>query len=346
MLESWVRARTMPQRLVERAQIVLTAAEGGSSRSVAESLGVARATVLLWTRRYAAEGLGGIERDRPRPGRPRTITTDVEAAVIERTIATKPPPEISTHWTARLMARATGLSHQTVWRIWQKYGLKPHQLRRFKLSRDPRLVEKIHDVVGLYLDPPTNAVVFSFDEKSQIQALDRTQPGLPLKRGRAGTLTHDYKRHGTTTLFAALNVITGQVLHECMPRHRHQEFLRFLRKIDRSVEAGLEIHVILDNLATHKHPKVRAWLRRHPRVKLHFVPTGASWLNLVEILFRELELRQLRRLAVTSVDELVETIHRYLEHRNRDPKPFIWTKSAKEIIAKIERGLRTLATVH
>lgn len=346
VLEGWLRARTTPQRLVERAQIVLAAAEGGSSRAIAASLGLARATVILWMKRYAAEGLRGIEQDRPRSGRPRTITPEVEAAIITRTIEGKPPAEVSTHWTARLMAQATGVSHQTVWRIWQKYGLKPHQIRRFKLSRDPRLIEKIHDVVGLYLNPPLNAVVFSFDEKSQIQALDRTQPGLPLKRGRAGTLTHDYVRYGTTTLFAALDVATGHVLHECMPHHRHQEFLRFLRKMEASVEPGLEIHVILDNLATHKHAKVRAWLRRHPRVHLHFVPTGASWLNLVEILFRELELRKLKRLAVNSVGELETAIYHYLEHRNADPKPFTWTKSAKEIIAKIERGLQTLATVH
>lgn len=345
-LESWLRSRTLPRRLLERAEIVLAAADGQSSRAIVKAVRVARPTALLWIRRYEAAGLAGLTHDRPRPGRPRTITPEVEAAVIDQTVREKPPPEVATHWSTRLMAQATGLTHHAVGRIWRKYGLKPHQIRRFKLSRDPRLVEKIHDVVGLYLHPPLNAVVFSFDEKSQMQALDRTQPGLPLKKGRAGTMTHDYKRHGTTTLFAALNVATGQTLHECMPRHRHQEFLKFLRKVERSVEPGLAIHVILDNYATHKHPKVRAWLQRHRRVQLHFVPTGASWLNLVERLFGELTERQLKRLAVNSVPELIAVVMRYLDHRNTDPKPFIWTKSAKEIIAKIERGLRTLEAVH
>lgn len=326
--------------------ILLGASSGESSRCLAESVGVARDTAKLWIRRYEASGLVGIERDRPRSGRPRKLTPALEEAIVEKTINEKPPPEVSTHWTSRLMADAMGLNHVDVWRTWKKYGLKPHQVRRFKLSRDPRLVEKIHDVVGVYLNPPDNAVVFSFDEKSQIQALDRTQPGLPLKRGRAGTMTHDYKRHGTTTLFAALEVATGQVIHECMPRHRHQEFLKFIKTVDRNVEPRLEIHVILDNYATHKHEKVRRWLERHPRVHFHFVPTGASWLNLVERLFSELDERQLRRLAVTSVGDLVAVIDAYILNRNGDPTPFVWTKSAREIIKKIERGLRTLEALH
>jgi transposase len=346
VLESWMRSRTLPRRLLERAGIVLAAANGMSSRAIAKSIGVTRPTVLLWMRRYAAEGLGGIQQDRERSGRPRTITPDVEEALVERTVTSTPPPDVATHWSTRLMAAAIGLNHHAVGRIWRKYALKPHQIRRFKLSRDPRLVEKIHDVVGLYLNPPVNAVVFSFDEKSQMQALDRTQPGLPLKKGRAGTMTHDYKRHGITTLFAALNVISGQVIHECMPRHRHQEFLKFMRRVERSVERDLDIHVILDNYATHKHPNVRAWLKRNPRVHFHFVPTGASWLNIVERLFSELWERQLKRLAVNSVSELIGVVTRYLDKRNTDPKPFIWTKTAREIIGKIERGLRTLATVH
>jgi len=331
---------------MERAAIVLAAAEGLSSRGIAEAVGVARGTAITWIRRYDARGIAGIEQERPRPGRPRTITREVEEAVIEKTVTEKPPAEVATHWSTRLMAKAMGLSDDAVGRIWRKYGLKPHQVRRFKLSRDPRLVEKIHDVVGLYLDPPTHAVVFSFDEKSQMQALDRTQPGLPLKRGRAGTMTHDYKRHGTTTLFAALNVVTGEVLHECMSRHRHGEFLKFLKKLDATVEPHLDVHVILDNYATHKHRKVRAWLKRNPRVHLHFIPTGASWLNMVERLFSELTQKQLKRLAVTSVDELVTTVTRYLEHRNEAPRPYIWTKDAKTIIDKIHRGLNTLAAQH
>ena len=346
VLESWVRSRTLPRRQVERAKILLGAAEGESSRSLAQSVGVARDTARLWIRRYEAEGLEAVERDRPRAGRPRKLTPTLEAEIVGKTVGEHPPPEVSTHWTSRLLADAMGLNHVDIWRTWKKYGLKPHQIRRFKLSRDPQLIEKINDVVGVYLNPPDNAVVFSFDEKSQIQALDRTQPGLPLKRGRAGTMTHDYKRHGTTTLFAALEVATGHVIHDCMPRHRHQEFLKFIKTVERTVEPGLEIHVILDNYATHKHDKVRRWLNRHPRVHFHFVPTGASWLNLVERLFGELDDRQLRRLAVTSVGELVDVIDSYIRNRNQNPTPFVWTKSAKQIIEKIERGLRTLEALH
>lgn len=346
ILEEWLRSRTLQRRLVDRARIVLAAADGCSSRVISSTQNVSRATALLWIRRYEADGIAGIEQDRQRSGRPRLIAADVEAAVIEKTIKEKPPAEVATHWSTRLMAAATGQSREAIGRIWRKYALKPHQIKRFKLSRDPRLIEKIHDVVGLYLDPPLNAVVFSFDEKSQMQALDRTQPGLPLKKGRAGTMTHDYKRHGTTTLFAAMNVATGETVHECMPRHRHQEFLKFLRTIERSVEPGLEIHVILDNYATHKHEKVRAWLKRIKRVHLHFIPTGSSWLNMVERLFSELTEKQLKRLAVNSVAELESVVTAHLNHRNTQPTPFIWTKSAKEIIAKIERGLQTLASVH
>jgi len=329
VLESWLRTRTLPVRQLERARIVLAAADGLSSREIALEVGVARATAILWIRRYEADGVDGIERDRPRSGRPRTITREVEERVIEKTVTEKPLAEVATQWSTRLMAEATGLTQTAVGRIWRKYGLKPHQIKRFKLSRDPRLIEKIHDVVGLYLDPPTRAVVFSFDEKIQMQALDRTQPGLPLKRGRAGTMTHDYKRHGTTTLFAALNVATEEVVHECMPRHRHQEFIKFLKKLEATVEPVLAIHVILDNYATHQHEKVRTWLRRHRRVHLHFIPTGSSWLNMVERLFSELTEEQLRRLAVNSVGELVHFVTNYLDHRNDDPYPYVWTKGAQ-----------------
>jgi transposase len=346
VLEGWARSRTLERRLVDRARVVLGAADGLSSRAIAAMYDLPRTTVLLWKRRYETDGIAAIQQDRPRSGRPRTMTADMEEAVIDKTVKENPPPQIATHWSTRLMAKATGFSREAIGRIWRKYALKPHQIRRFKLSRDPRLFQKIRDVVGLYMNPPVNAVVFSVDEKSQIQALDRTQPGLPLKKGRAGTMTHDYKRYGTTTLFAALNVATGETVYECMPRHRHQEFLKFLRKVERSVEPGLDIHVILDNYATHKHEKVRAWLKRTKRVHLHFVPTGTSWLNMVERLFSELTEKQLRRLAVTSVAELEAAITRYLDHRNTQPKPFIWTKSAKKIIAKIERGLQTFGSLH
>ena len=244
------------------------------------------------------------------------------------------------------MAKAQGVSHATVQRVWDAHGLHPHRATTFKLSTDPAFVDKLTDVVGLYMNPPERAVVLCVDEKSQIQALDRTQPGLPMKKGRCGTFTHDYKRHGTTTLFAALNVATGHVIHECMPRHRHQEFLKFIKTVERSVDPDLEIHVILDNYATHKHEKIRNWLARNPRIHFHFVPTGASWANLVERLFGELDERQLKRLAVNSVSQLIHAIDTYLEHRNEDPTPFVWTKSAQEILTKIHRGLKTLEALH
>jgi transposase len=244
------------------------------------------------------------------------------------------------------MARAVGLHHSQVAAIWKAHGLKPHLLRTFKLSNDPQFLEKLHDVVGLYIAPPERAIVFSFDEKSQIQALDRTQPGLPLKKGRAGTMTHDYKRHGTTTLFAALDVATGEIFHDCMPRHRHQEFLRFLRNVERQTDPDLALHFILDNYATHKHPKVKAWLKKHPRVHFHFLPTSASWLNLVERFFGELSHRQLKRLAVNNVRELIHAIETYIAARNREPTPFVWTASAEAIIEKVRRGHETLKTLH
>lgn len=244
------------------------------------------------------------------------------------------------------MAKEVGLHPSTISRIWRSHGLKPHRVEYFKLSKDPRFVEKLRDVVGLYVDPPERAVVFSFDEKSQIQALDRTQPGLPLKKGRAGTMTFDYKRHGTTTLFAALDVATGEVLHDCMPRHRHQEFLKFMKRVEKSVDPELDIHVILDNYATHKHPKVRAWLEKHPRVHFHFIPTSSSWINLVERFFSELTTRQLKRLAVSSVVELIEAITTYIDQRNDEPKPFVWTASVDSILSKVNKANQTLATLH
>ena len=344
-LEGWVRARTTPQRRVERARIVLGSAGGSSGRALARRIGISLPTVQRWLDRYDDEGLAGLE-DRPRPGRPRSrITPEFEAEIVRRTLEEKPPR--GTHWSTRLMAECMGIHHSQVRRIWKAHGLKPHRVRYFKLSTDPRFVEKLRDVVGLYVAPPERAIVFSFDEKSQIQALDRTQPGLPLKKGRAGTMTHDYKRHGTTTtLFAALDIATGEVIHQCLPRHRHQEFLRFLRTVEKQSDPELELHFILDNYATHKHAKVKAWLDRHPRVHFHFVPTSSSWLNLVERFFSELTQRQLKRLAVHSVGQLVHASTAYIEDRNRAPKPFVWTATVKDILAKVARANTALAALH
>ena len=326
--------------MVNRVSSSLPSNDRNRSRSPRRSL----PTVQRWLNRYEAEGLAGLE-DRPRPGRPRTrITPEVEAEIVRRTLEEDPPS--GTHWSTRLMAGAAGLHHSQVARIWRAHGLKPHRVRTFKLSSDPEFVEKLRDVVGLYVDPPERAVVFAFDEKSQIQALDRTQPGLPMKKGRCGTMTHDYKRHGTTTLFAALDVATGEVIHECMPRHRHQEFLRFMGEVEKRADPELDLHVILDNYATHKHAKVEAWLEKHPRVKFHFTPTSASWLNLVERFFSELTQRQLKRLAVTSVKQLKDTITAYIDDRNRDPAPFKWTAAVEDILAKVSRANATFATIH
>jgi len=333
--------------VVERAQIILASAEGQPGSAICQQLGVSRPTVTCWLDRYERSGVAGLLADRARSGRPKRITPADEAAIVERTLHTKPPRDQSTHWSTRLMAQVTGYHHATIARIWRAHGLQPHRVDWFKLSKDPAFVAKLRDVVGLYLHPPERAVVFAFDEKSQIQALDRTQPGLPLKRGRAGTMTHDYKRHGTTTtLFAALDVATGQILQGCMPQHRHQEFLKFMRQVERSVAPALAIHVILDNYATHKHPAVRRWLARHRRVQLHFSPTSASWLNLVERFFSELTERQFRRLAVTSVAELMAAITRYIERRNEHPTPFVWTATVRQILAKVNKANETLATLH
>ena len=318
---------------------MLASADGESGDAICARVGVSRPTVILWLDRYDADGAAGLATDRPRSGRPKTITREREAEIVDATLHQAPPAE-GTHWSTRVMARHVGVHQTTISRIWRAHGLKPHRVETFKVSTDPEFVTKLRDVVGLYLDPPKRAVVFSVDEKSQIQALNRTQPGFPLKKGRADTMTHDYEQHGTTTLFAALNVASGEIHHECRPRHRRIEFLQFMTGVERMVPGGLSMHVILDNYGTHKTPEVERWLKRHPRVHFHFTPTSASWLNLVERFFSELTTRQLLRLAVTSVHELEIAIDTYIAPRNVDPTPFTWTASVRKILAKVKEAPR------
>ena len=339
-LEGIVRAATSPQSMVQRARVLLMAADGLMSQTIAAEVGLTEQSVGKWRSRFVEKGLEAALRDLPGRGRKPTIAPDQVAAVLATTTSELPPGR--TQWSRATMAKASGLSDSTIGRIWKAHGLKPHRTESFKVSNDPRFSEKLDDVVGLYLNPPENAVVFSVDEKSQIQALDRTQPGLPLKKGRAGTMTHDYKRHGTTTLFAALNVLTGAVVGACKSRHTHVEWLSFLKKLDRQVPPGKDLHVICDNYATHKAPAVRAWLEAHPRFKVHFTPTSASWLNMVERFFRDLTVNAVRRGVFTSVHDLIDAIDAYLVEHNLDPKPFIWTASAKDILAKVMRAQKAL----
>jgi transposase len=338
-LESWARGRRTEARLVVRAKIVLLAAEGKQNKEIAEALAVTPRSVARWRGRFMRLGPEGLIKDAPRSGRKPSVTAEKVRTIVRRTI--EEMPRNATHWSTRTMAKAEGVSEKTVRRIWKRHGLKPHMVRTFKLSRDPRFAERLEDIVGLYLNPPEHAIVLSVDEKSQIQALDRTQPGLPLKKGRAGTMTHDYKRHGTTTLFAALNTLDGSVLATCMRRHRHTEWLKFLRLIERSVEPGKEIHIIADNYATHKHATVQRWLDRRPHFHVHFTPTGSSWLNMVERFFRDLTVNRIRRGAFTSVPHLEMALHDYVRVHNRDPKPFIWTKSANDVLQKVTRARAT-----
>lgn len=343
-LEGWVADRNTPQKLVWRARIVLMWADDAGVTAIVRATGKTKRTAYRWRERYVACGAEGLKRDASRPGRKPPLSAATIKRVVHMTLHEKPPA--GTHWSVRKMAKAVGLSHSSVQRIWVAHGLKPHLTRTFKLSNDKRFVEKLQDVVGLYLDPPDKALVLCVDEKSQIQALDRTQPGLPLKKGRAGTMTHDYKRNGTTTLFAALDVATGKVIGRCLKRHRHQEFLKFLREIHRSTPKHLDLHLIVDNYATHKHPNVKAWLAKHPRFHLHFTPTSASWLNLVERFFGLITQDAIRRGVFKSVDDLKATIEAYLEHHNADPKPFIWTATAADILEKVSRGRRVLESLH
>jgi len=328
-----VCSRLTSVRLEQRAGIVLLAADGFQNKDIAQMLGIGRVQVARWRQRYAQHRLAGIERDLPRGAPP--VTVDV-ARLVELTTQSK--PEAATHWSTRTMAAQIGVSAASVSRHWRAHGLKPHLVRGFKVSRDPKFVEKLEDIVGLYMSPPEHALVLCCDEKSQVQALDRTQPGLPMKKGRAATMTHDYKRNGTTTLFAALNVLDGQVISQCQQRHRHIEWLKFLRQIDRETPKDKVLHLIADNYATHKHPKVQEWLAKHPRVTMHFTPTSASWLNMVERFFRDISEKRLRRGVFTSVQELVTAIDEYVAHHNTSPKPFIWTKSARDILQKVIRA--------
>jgi len=335
-----VADRNTPQKLVWRSRIVLLTAAGVGTMSIVRALGKSKPTVWRWQQRFVAQGIAGLERDATRPGRKPPLAPAVIAQVVDKTLHERPPA--ATQWSTRTMARAVGLSQTSVRRIWNAHGLKPHLTRGFKLSNDKRFVDKLRDVVGLYLSPPDKAMVLSVDEKSQVQALDRTQPGLPIKKGRADTMTHDYKRHGTTSLFAALDVATGAVIGQCMRRHRHQEFLRFLRTIDQQTPKTLDLHLILDNYATHKHDKVKLWLDKHPRFHLHFTPTSASWLNLVERFFGLITQERIRRGVFTSLDALETAIREYLDNHNAAPNPFVWTKSADQILAKVERARNAL----
>lgn len=343
-LDTWVRGRNLPYRQVVRAKIITLAADGVFSRDIAKVLRISRPTVQLWRERFLALRLSGLEKDAPRPGRKPKVPVRKIRAVVEATLHTTPPN--ATHWSTRLMARAQGLSQATVQRIWKQHHLKPHLIKTFKISRDTHFVEKLCDVVGLYLNPPDKSLVLCVDEKSQIQALDRTQPGLPMKKGRCGTMTHDYKRHGTTTLFAALSMLDGKVIGDCMPRHRHQEFIRFLKKIDGETPARLDLHLIVDNYGTHKHPRVQSWLRRHPRFHLHFTPTSSSWLNLVERWFREIIDKRIRRGSFRNVPTLIAAIKDYLDNHNQNPQVFVWSAPVERILAKINKCKETLDSLH
>ena len=342
-IEAWIRAQNTPQSVAVRAKIALLAADGLSNRWIAREVGVSRPTVILWRERFRQGGPNALTEIAPGRGRPVTYGAERVRAITEATTQTR--PRGATHWSTRSMAKAQAVSKATIQRIWSAHGLQPHRTKRFKVSKDRRFTEKLTDVVGLYLNPPDKAIVLCVDEKSQIQALQRTQPGLPMKKGRCGTMTHDYKRHGTTTLFAALNILDGRVIGECMARHRHQEFLRFLRRLDREFPGQTPLHLVVDNYGTHKQPKVRQWLEKHPRFMLHFTPTSSSWLNLVERWFRELTEKRVRRGSFESVPELIAAIEEYLAASNADPKPFVWHASAQAILRKLARCKAIYETV-
>lgn len=339
-LEQQARGRSTPARVVMRSRIVLLAAEGLQNNQIAAQLGIAARTVALWRGRFVKLGLGGLLKDADRPGRKPSIPAAVVAKVIEKT--TQSRPANGTHWSRSTMAREMGVSDSTVGRIWKTHGLKPHRVDSFKISNDPEFASKLEAIVGLYLNPPEHALVLSVDEKSQIQALDRTQPGLPMKKGRGQTMTHDYKRNGTTTLFAALNTATGEVFGLCQQRHRHQEWLKFLRMIDETVATEKQIHIICDNYATHKHPRAQRWIARHKRFHVYFTPTSASWLNMIERFFRDLTDKRIRRGIFQDLEQLIMAIGEYIDGHNENPKPFIWTAKANDILEKVTRAKNVL----
>jgi len=342
-IQQWLTTHGTPQQVVLRGRIVLAAAEGQPESTVAEQLGTHRKTVRLWRARFAEQGLESLWQVAPGRGRKPTYGPQKIKAIVDATLQSKPAG--MTHWSCRLMAKSQGVSKSTVSNVWQGHNLKPHWVKHFKLSRDPRFLEKLTDVVGLYLNPPQQAMVICVDEKSQIQALDRTQPGLPLKKGRCGTMTHDYKRHGTTTLFAALEVLEGRVIGQCFERHRHQEFLKFLRRLDEEFPGQVPLHLVTDNYGTHKHANVQAWLKRHPRFIPHFVPTSSSWLNLIERWFAELTSKRVRRGSFRSVEDLEKAIAEFLAAWNEDPRPFVWTATVESIKEKLSRCRQTLEQI-
>jgi len=343
-INRWVHGKSIPLRLVQRAKIIQLAADGVFNHDIARRLNISRPTVQLWRERFLALRLSGLEKDAPRPGRIPRICHKKVIAIVNATLHTTPPN--ATHWSARSMAKAQGVSKDTVYRIWKQYNLKPHLIKKFKLSRDKEFLEKLYDIVGLYLNPPDKSIVFCVDEKSQIQALERTQPLLPLRPGIPARQTHDYLRHGTTTLFAALNVLDGTVIGDCLPRHRHQEFIRFLQIIDTKTPPDLDLHLIVDNYGTHKHPRVQRWIKRHPRFHLHFTPTSSSWLNMVERWFSEITSKRIRRGSFKNVKELVIAIKQYIESHNQNPKVFVWTASVEYIMRKISKCKDLLETAH
>jgi len=344
LLQHLLRSGSTPQKVALRARILLGAAEGKSNNQLSEELNVSRPTILVWRQRYLEAGLAGVLKDAPRPGRRKVIAPAKVDAIVSATLHTT--PKDATHWSVRSMAKAQGVSSAMVHRIWRAHRLQPHRSEHFKLSRDPHFARKVRDVVGLYLNPPDKALVLCVDEKSQIQALDRTQPVLPLRPGIPARQTHDYERHGTTTLFAALNVLDGSVIGSCLPRHRHGEFIRFLERIEGATPRRREIHLILDNYGTHTHPKVKEWFAEHPRYHLHFTPTSASWLNLVERWFAEITRKRIRRGTFTSVPDLISAIREYTRNYNRDPKPFVWTATPAAIMRKVRHCKEALETGH
>jgi len=340
-LNSVAQSKTASVRFALRARMILLAGDGLQDKQIAAVVGMRRQAVALWRGRFLSLGIAGLAKDAPRGGRHRSARTPQKVSAIIRQTTQSAPPD-ATHWSTNSMARAAGVSASTVGRVWREHGLKPHRVKSFKLSNDKHFAEKLDDVVGLYLNPPEHALVLSCDEKSQIQALDRTQPGLPLKKGRTATMTHDYKRHGTTTLFAALGMLDGKVIGTCMPRHRHQEWIKFLALIDRQTPTDKQLHLIVDNYATHKHPKVLKWLQKHPRFHIHFTPTSASWLNMVERFFRDLTTRQLKRGVFTSVEKLIKAVEAYVAYSNANPRPFIWTAKATDILEKVKLARQSL----